>query len=406
MRTWKDTSGSFSIEAEFVSQDAASVTLRKQDNREITVPLAKLSSGDRRYLAQLKPPKASAPKDASRSVSPLPARLSKKADFQFSQTPLPEVVEIFRQEHRLPILLDRQALEEIGLEITTEISYSKSNVSVADALTELLNPHSLEWTIDHGAVIVTSKDNAENRQSTRVYRVNRGANAVSAIVSLTKEIVPDSWEETGGPGSSAVLPPHFLIISQRQLVHQQIMSKYARTLTLVAHRPITLEALQVNMPVEFLLKPMELGVIEGTVSEVAGKLSEAAGAKITVDEQAMQSIGLSPDTPITVDLTELPLIDALILAVRPLKMTVSINADSIIITTRKADRANLISARYATGALQPNALQNAINSTTSPDSWQVLGGPGQMAFTNPGVLEIKQTLEVHLEIAQLLRDLQ
>ena len=49
-RTWTDTSGKFSIEAELVQVEEGKVQLRKPDGSLVTVPLAKLSDGDRRYL--------------------------------------------------------------------------------------------------------------------------------------------------------------------------------------------------------------------------------------------------------------------------------------------------------------------------------------------------------------------
>ncbi len=50
-RTWSDTTGSYKIEAVLVSQDGTGVQLRRIDNGEIvTVPLEKLSAGDREYL--------------------------------------------------------------------------------------------------------------------------------------------------------------------------------------------------------------------------------------------------------------------------------------------------------------------------------------------------------------------
>lgn len=54
-RAWKDASGKFTIEAEFVAVDGADVVLKKTSGSEIRVPLAKLSDADRKFLDSLKP---------------------------------------------------------------------------------------------------------------------------------------------------------------------------------------------------------------------------------------------------------------------------------------------------------------------------------------------------------------
>ena len=52
-RKWSDATGKFSVEAELVEVKADKVVLRKAGGSEITVPLARLSQVDRRYLESL-----------------------------------------------------------------------------------------------------------------------------------------------------------------------------------------------------------------------------------------------------------------------------------------------------------------------------------------------------------------
>jgi len=53
VRTWRDSSGSFSRDGEFVRLDGDVVVLRLAGGREIRVPLAKLSEADRTYVASI-----------------------------------------------------------------------------------------------------------------------------------------------------------------------------------------------------------------------------------------------------------------------------------------------------------------------------------------------------------------
>lgn len=51
-RTWRDASGRFSVEADFISQKGDKVTLRRSDGKKITLPVAKLSTEDQTYLQE------------------------------------------------------------------------------------------------------------------------------------------------------------------------------------------------------------------------------------------------------------------------------------------------------------------------------------------------------------------
>jgi hypothetical protein len=52
-RSWTDSSGTFHISAVFVKSADGKVTLHKDDNKDIVVPLEKLSDADRQYVAGL-----------------------------------------------------------------------------------------------------------------------------------------------------------------------------------------------------------------------------------------------------------------------------------------------------------------------------------------------------------------
>lgn len=52
-RTWIDSTGSFKIEATFVSFERGRVTLRPKSGKEIAVPFGRLSSDDQNYVQKL-----------------------------------------------------------------------------------------------------------------------------------------------------------------------------------------------------------------------------------------------------------------------------------------------------------------------------------------------------------------
>jgi hypothetical protein len=51
-RPWKDATGKFTIEAVFVSKAASTITLKKEDGKEVTLPIAKLSKEDQAWIKE------------------------------------------------------------------------------------------------------------------------------------------------------------------------------------------------------------------------------------------------------------------------------------------------------------------------------------------------------------------
>ncbi len=49
-RTWRDATGKFSIEATYVTKTGTSITLRKQDGKEVTLEMSKLSKEDLQWI--------------------------------------------------------------------------------------------------------------------------------------------------------------------------------------------------------------------------------------------------------------------------------------------------------------------------------------------------------------------
>jgi hypothetical protein len=51
-RTWRDATGKFSVDATFVSKTSTNLTLRKQDGKEVTLQIAKLSKEDVQWIKE------------------------------------------------------------------------------------------------------------------------------------------------------------------------------------------------------------------------------------------------------------------------------------------------------------------------------------------------------------------
>jgi hypothetical protein len=125
-RTWTDSTGNFSVEAELVEVREGNVQLRKADGSTVTVPVTRLSDRDRRYLVSLKvphdrakgpaatpenserrPPKPKLPDAANKARAAMPrtaaAALSSPTRLAFVRTPLKDVVDHLKNLHHVEI---------------------------------------------------------------------------------------------------------------------------------------------------------------------------------------------------------------------------------------------------------------------------------------------------------------
>ncbi len=57
------------------------------------------------------------------------------------------------------------------------------------------------------------------------------------------------------------------------------------------------------------------------------------------------------------------------------------------------------------GAQRTNSLIQLIQNTVEPDSWSIVGGPGEITSYSRRLLSIRQTPEIHTEVSKLLKEL-
>jgi SLA1 homology domain 1, SHD1 len=109
-RTWTDGTGKFSVEAELVETKQESVVLRKANGSTITVPLARRSDADRRYLKTLVKPDGTLPGgDGPRANLAFPDALTQVPPWNAANPPF-DLATFLRappaEENAAPLYLD------------------------------------------------------------------------------------------------------------------------------------------------------------------------------------------------------------------------------------------------------------------------------------------------------------
>jgi hypothetical protein len=170
------------------------------------------------------------------SKSPIVAKIERalseplqSAGLDFTEIPLEQVVALIQEEYKLPVYLNKPALDAIGLSVDAPVTGSLRDISLKSALNVMLNELQLVYVIQNEMLIITTPEEAEMHLRTCVYDVrdllpdtsNRSTDAlIDTIVSC---IATETWAENGG-GEAEIRPlkPGSLVISQTQPIHDQI----------------------------------------------------------------------------------------------------------------------------------------------------------------------------------------
>ncbi|EMI21488.1 signal peptide protein [Rhodopirellula maiorica SM1] len=126
----------------------------------------------------------------------------------------------------------------------------------------------------------------------------------------------------------------------------------------------------------------------------------------------MEKIGLTTDTPVTLNIKDVQLQSLLDILLRDLDMTCTIQGETLTVTTLEAAEEQLLTRIYwleGTGVVpgDSSTITNLIQTTIHPDTWEALGGASTMApfhSTRPALM-ISTTYDVHQQIETLLQTL-
>ena len=151
------------------------------------------------------------------------ATLSDETSSRFIDTPLVEAIQAISSMHNIPIVVDRRALEEIGLSHDTPVNIELKNVSLLSFLRLMLRDLDLTYMIKDEVLQITTVESAEQNLATRMYRIPNELvpKADQIMLAMQSAVVPGTWNTTGGP-STAVSIDHVLIVSTTSDVHHQV----------------------------------------------------------------------------------------------------------------------------------------------------------------------------------------
>jgi len=158
--------------------------------------------------------------DATRRIR---ATLDDETTQTFVDIPLHDAVRTLSESHNIPIVIDRRALEEIGLSHDVPVSLSLRNVSLRSFLRLMLRELDLTYMVKDEVMQITTIEAAEQNLFVEMYRFPKELTEKSdkVISALTAAIVPGAWESLGGPCTVSSIE-NVLVVSATSDIHDQV----------------------------------------------------------------------------------------------------------------------------------------------------------------------------------------
>ena len=218
-------------------------------------------------------------------------------------------------------------------------------------LEAILARRGLIYMVADGLVLATSPESRRTQPHTVRYTVSDLAGTEKAGLAdlarrLRKLVVPESWQEAGGPGTIEVADGQWRVV-QTDPVHYRILIfceklRSARGRPLRSRYPAAMFSLATRRAqVQAKLRePVTLNFHEpAPLGEIVGQLAQQTTAKIVVDWLALAAEGKPPQVEATLAVDHRPLAEALDQLLRPVGLTVrAANATTLEVTTVKAWR--------------------------------------------------------------------
>lgn len=99
------------------------------------------------------------------------AALEEQTELSYTETPLNDFVKALVKKHKFPIVIDRRALDDVGIGADTPITVSLKGVTLRSALRLVLKNLDLTYVIQDQTLQITTAETAESQLVTKIYVV-------------------------------------------------------------------------------------------------------------------------------------------------------------------------------------------------------------------------------------------
>lgn len=362
---------------------------------------------------------------AQEKPDPVRRALAEKATFDFSETPLNEVLDFVKDKHKVVLFADKQSFESEGLDTATPVTFKIDGISLDSALHLMLDPLDLTFVPRFEGIMITMKSKAEELLERKVYGIRDltappgtavgdedDSYAADKLIDLiTATVAPISWQASGGRGSAKSIKG-MLVVAQTYEIHREIEALLTQLRAIRKGKGVA----RAEDPRDRLLaSKVTLEFNEVPLREVLQSLSERLKTPIVLNGRDFEDEGIDTATPVTVNLKDVTLRSGLALILGPLSAIVVKRHEVLVVTTPIAAEQWMERRIYDVRDLarrdapqdadqKQDPVSDIIATTVAPNTWSSQGGKGVVKIVD-GALVILQTAEQHQQIEDLLAEL-
>jgi hypothetical protein len=318
---------------------------------------------------------------------------------EWAGVPLNRAIEILASLGALPITLDAEALQRLGITAHDPVSLNTGVTTVGEVLKAVAAQKGLAVRVENDQVLVTSP--AEFREAIRAARysmddLTADAKSAAGIATLIQKLVaPASWLSEGGRGGLQI-EGNVLVVNQSSDVQRQVLD-FCERLRVARHLPlrsVNPKAFTLVSRVGQARKMLEHSVTANfheptPLARVLAFLSRAGSCDILVDRVALSAAETSDRVEATLTVRDRMLRDTLDALLRPLGLTyVVVDATTVEVTTHEAadDRVELefypVGSQLSKG-MTGEILIERLRAQVLPTTWREAGGLGEAVFDGP-----------------------
>lgn len=160
---------------------------------------------------------------------------------------------------------------------------------------------------------------------------------------------------------------------------------------------------------EPLRKPLTWDVVELPLDDLAAEFSSRVGLPVLIDRTALKDVGIPLDEPMNISISDVPAYLLLDRVLRGLGLTWVIDDDIVHITTTEVAEEWMETAIYPVAdLLQAGCTMQSLIDTLQSEtgySWETIDGIGGTVSQAGPALVLRQTQQVHREVAGILEAL-
>ena len=163
-----------------------------------------------------------------KSTTRIQQELQNPTNARFTDKPLEEALTAFEDFHHINIWIDKQALNEEGINTDTQVTLVMTGITLDSALELMLDPLALTYVVEDGVLKVTTQTKADEKFFTRVYPIadllDETEPNYRALLVVLRETTSGKWTDQDGDGGSMCPYPNAasLVVRQTQKVHCEI----------------------------------------------------------------------------------------------------------------------------------------------------------------------------------------